>query len=545
MTATVEPRSARHRRPGRGTTERRPAAIDRVVTADPPGAAQPTGPTQARAELASVARGGMVTMLATIVSAVANLVLVVVVTHGMSRTRAGEFFALTSVFLVAETLCRLGADTSLVYFVARWRALGVRQLIRPGLRTAVVPTVVVAVIVAVLLAVFAPAVVDVAVKGGASASAVPLLRVLAVLLPAAVLYDLVIGATRGFGRMRPTATVDKIARPVLQLALVSAVLAIGWRAGIGLAWATPYLVCVVAAGWMLVRIGLPDRAPRRRGEIQQVVRAEFWRFTTPRAAAGVAQVLMQRLDIVLVAALAGPSPAAIYTAATRFLVVGQFVNQAVTAPVQPRLSALLAAGDRTGARTLFRVSTTWLVLLSWPVFGASIALAPTYLAAFGHGYRDAVDVVVILSVSMLVASACGLVDSVVIMAGRTSWNLATTLLALAVNVIVDLLLIPGHGILGAAIGWCAAILVSNVVPLLLAWRGLRLHPMGRSLALAVLVCGVCFLALPIAAVTLTHSQIAAVAALAVGAVLFVAFAWRERAVFELSGILGRREAAAP
>ena len=251
---------------------------------------------------------------------------------------------------------------------------------------------------------------------------------------------------------------------------------------------------------------------------------------------------MQRLDIVLVAALAGPGAAAVYTAATRFLVVGQFVNQAVSAPVQPRLSALLAAGDRSGARTLYRVSTTWLVLLSWPMFGAAIALAPTYLAAFGRGYSNAVAVVVILSVSMLVASACGLVDSVVIMAGRTSWNLATTLLALAVNVIIDLLLIPDHGILGAAIGWCAGILVSNVVPVLLAWRGLRLHPVGRSLLLALGSCGVCFILLPVLATALTHSQLAALGALVTGGLLFAAFAWHERAVFELSGILTRTPA---
>ena len=151
---------------------------------------------------------------------------------------------------------------------------------------------------------------------------------------------------------------------------------------------------------------------------------------------------MQRLDIILVAALVGLRAAAIYTAATRFMVVGQFVNQAVSLPVQPRLSALLAIHDKAGAKALYRVSTTWLVLLMWPLFGACIALAPTYLALFGRGYRDAVAVVVILSLSMLLASACGVVDSVIIMAGRTSWNLATTLLALAVNVGVDLWLIP-------------------------------------------------------------------------------------------------------
>ena len=250
-----------------------------------------------------------------------------------------------------------------------------------------------------------------------------------------------------------SALVEKMGRPILQLVLVWLAVLIGWRSSLSTAWVVPYAVAAAAAIRMLYQLGVPRRAPRRRYRTQRAVSTEFWKFTAPRGAAGVAQVLMQRLDIILVAALVGLRAAAIYTAATRFMVVGQFVNQAVSLPVQPRLSALLAIHDKAGAKALYRVSTTWLVLLMWPLFGACIALAPTYLALFGRGYGDAVAVVVILSLSMLLASACGVVDSVIIMAGRTSWNLATTLLALAVNVGVDLWLIPEHGIVGAAIGW--------------------------------------------------------------------------------------------
>ena len=61
-------------------------------------------------------------------------------------------------------------------------------------------------------------------------------------------------------------------------------------------------------------------------------RGGFWRFTGPRALATLAQITIQRIDIVLVAIILGPAEAAIYTAATRFLVAGQFGNAAVTRP---------------------------------------------------------------------------------------------------------------------------------------------------------------------------------------------------------------------
>ena len=88
--------------------------------------------------------------------------------------------------------------------------------------------------------------------------------------------------------------------------------------------------------------------------------------------------------------------------------------------------------------------------------------------------------------TMLVATACGMVDVVLIMAGKATWNLANVLAAFVVMVGLDLWLIPQLGILGAAIGWSASILVGNLVPLIqvrhaLACHG-RFHPCLQSKA---------------------------------------------------------------
>lgn len=64
----------------------------------------------------------------------------------------------------------------------------------------------------------------------------------------------------------------------------------------------------------------------------------FWRFTAPRAFAQICQTAFQRADIVLVAALSSPREAAVYTAATRFIVISQLVTQAVQNVMQPAVS---------------------------------------------------------------------------------------------------------------------------------------------------------------------------------------------------------------
>lgn len=506
------------------------------------------------APVSAVARGGVLSLAGAIVSAATNLVLVLVVTHGTSRTAAGEFFTLTSVFLLAETLCRLGGDTGLVYFVARWRATGRTERIAVVLRSALCVASGVGIVVAIVLVGVAEPVSRLLGAGHAT----DLLVLIAFAVPIAVAYDLALAFTRGVGRMRPTVLIEKLLRPSLQLLFVVVVLGLGWVGGLGLAWALPYAAAAVLA-WRAVRsatamLHRADGAAPEGGEGRlsepdddrgDRIGRQFWRFSAPRAVAGAAQLLLQRLDIVLVAALRSPAEAAVYTAATRFLVASQFVNQAITAPLQPRLSAALAVNDLPQARQLYRISTAWLVMLTWPLFGLAVVFASSYMSLFGGSYGTGRTVVQILAAVMLFATGCGVVDTVITMAGRTMWNLGTTLLALTINVALDVTLIPSHGMVGAAIGWAASIAAANLVPLALVRTSFRLDPFGRATGEIMVASAFCFLVLPlVGGATIGHGQIGRLAGAMLGVGVYGAVLVLRRGVLHLSWDLIRRPVAA-
>jgi len=92
---------------------------------------------------------------------------------------------------------------------------------------------------------------------------------------------------------------------------------------------------------------------------------------------------------------------------------------------------------------------------------------------------------------MLVATACGLVDVVLLMLGRSWLSTINVVVALAVNVALNLALAPRLGMIGSAIAWVGAILISNLVPLAQTTR-VRLHPGGRPLWTGCLISSVVF-----------------------------------------------------
>lgn len=492
--------------------------------------------------LTGLARGGLLSLSGSAVSAVAGILLVLVVTRTLPQDTAGTFFALTSVFLIAEGVSRLGTGTGLVWAISRSRALGTAALVPGFLRVALTPVSVLGVALGVALFAGADALAGL-VGSGPGSGVSDAVRILAVLLPLSALSDTLVASTRGFGTVLPTVLLDRLGRPLLQLGAVALVAATGSVALVVTAWAAPWVLCALAAAWWLRRLHRKGGADRSRVALPW---AEFWRFTGPRAVTSVVQLALQRLDIVLLTLLAGPAEAAVYTAATRFLVVGQVANQALAAVVEPRLGGLLAVRDRASAASVYRTATGWLVLICWPFYLLVVTYADTVLGWFGSGYGAGAAVVLVLAGAMLLATSVGMVDVVLIMGGRTSWNLANSLVALAVTVVVDLLLIPPLGLLGAAIGWAAAICVNNLLPLVQVWRHMALHPFGAGTGTAMALSAGCFAVLPAVTGTVWDGGLpATLATTALGTGLFLLGCRRWRRVLALDTLRTLRSGRRP
>jgi O-antigen/teichoic acid export membrane protein len=111
-----------------------------------------TEPVPSATPLSRVARGSAATLAGAAVSAVVGFALTVVITRGLTKSQAGVFFSVTSLFLVAASVGLLGTDLGLVYFLSRARALGQRRAITGYPRTALLPVCIAAAMSVVIFA---------------------------------------------------------------------------------------------------------------------------------------------------------------------------------------------------------------------------------------------------------------------------------------------------------------------------------------------------------------------------------------------------------
>lgn len=445
--------------------------------------------------LSRAARGGVLNLTGTAVSALASFALAVAITRGSSKVEAGAFFTATALFLLATNVGQLGTSSSLVYFLSSSRATGRVRNAPVYLRLALVPVLLVAAVLGTALFIWAEPAGHLLgnTRGDSHGPLGTAVRHLAPFIPWAAVLGVWLAGTRGLGTMKASATLDQIGRSTLQLAMVLTAVLAGRGDLAQLAWALPYVPLSILA-WLAWRRWSRAAAGGQPAEPGYRPTARFWRFSGARALTSVAQVAMLRLDVVLVASLAGLAASAVYAAATRFLSLGLLAAGAISQAAQPSLGEALALRDHRGAQELYQTATAWLVVPAWPVYILLLVFSPTVLQLFGSGYDQGASAVVVLAATMLVASACGMVSMVLTMAGKASWNLYNVLLAVAIQVSLDLWLIPRLGLVGAAIGWSTAILVTNLLPLAQLVALHRLHPFGRksitAMGLAVGVIGV-------------------------------------------------------
>jgi len=486
----------------------------------------------------SFAKGGMVNLVGAGTNAVLTFLLVVVLTSRVGQEQVGAFMVGVAALTILSQTVQLGANTGLVRFVALMRVRGDGHLVRPLVPKVFLPVAVAGIAGAIILTIAASSMAEL-LGGDADAElAVRYLRLIAPLVPFAGLFLVASQFSQAFGTMTPAVTVDKIGRSLVQvvgLAIFAPVGAVAVVAAYGIAYPVGLVVLAIWIARLLTRFerGL---APPSDAHADPPVR-EFWTFSAPRGLSTMFQVTVLWADTILIGFLRSIDEAAVYSVATRYLLIGHLVIGALLQAMSPRLAEFLAQGSIKRAQGLYQRTASWIVAAVWPTYLGIAIFAPWLLRLFGDDYVAGASALRIVAVAMLVAAACGAVDNVLLMAGKSWLSVANWGAALVVNISLNLLLIPVWGIDGAAVAWAASILVRNVIPVFEVWYMFGVHPVSAMYARVIVASLVVVGGSSMAGVAIFGMGFKAVAAGAVpGALVYLALVYRWWKVIDLPSI---------
>jgi O-antigen/teichoic acid export membrane protein len=446
----------------------------------------------------SLARSGSLVLAGFVCTAALQFALVLIITHGLPVGTAGALFEAIALVTMAGNAVLLGADSGLIRWLPELRARGRTDELRRALVIAVVPVAVIGTVVSLALSLSAPELAHLLVGEAQRSVATHFIRIMAWGIALAAVTTVMLAGTRALGTLVPFVAVQQLLIPGLRPVLVGIAVAVSGSAVLVAAgWLLPVVVgCALAVVALASRLGraerdaLPGRGERARP--QRRLARDFWRFAAPTTFATVFVEAVSSLDVLLVGALGSARAAAIYAAASRVILVGVYVVEAMGKALGPRLSDALAHRNVAGANALYHVSASWMMVLLWPLYAMLALFAPVVMRVFGHGYDAGAKALTILAFAELVDVSTGNMTLLLLMAGRSGLNLGNAAFAFALNLGLNIALIPRFGMSGAAVAWASSIVAVNLAAVVETRILVGVRPLGSGARVAVLSTAVAY-----------------------------------------------------
>ena len=299
----------------------------------------------------------------------------------------------------------------------------------------------------------------------------------AVGLPFLALANVWLSATRGLKIMRYTLYVFWAGQPVLWVLLMLAgftfskttwmsVLAysLSWVVASGAAW---YFWRRESRGW--------EPAPMEPGAMNRLMR-----YAGPRAPAALFSQLLFWTDLFVLTRYADATELGIYSAALRAGQVLVLFLTSVSLMFSPYVADLHSRGETARLDKLFKTLTRWTIAATMPVFLVLVVAPADALRLFGGEFAGGQTALLILLAGQFVNIATGSVGFVLIMVGRTGWDLVVYAASLALNLALAFWLCPRYGMEGAAVANAVTFALSKWARLALVRRFVHIQPYDRD-----------------------------------------------------------------
>jgi O-antigen/teichoic acid export membrane protein len=292
-----------------------------------------------------------------------------------------------------------------------------------------------------------------------------LLSILVFLVPVEALDELFVGLFASFASPRAIFFRKHILGPGLKLIVV--ILLVVWQSQVTF---LAYGYLIASTFGVLLYSGMLMRLLHRQGLFERfhfqalkVPFKEIMAFTIPVLTTDLVSVVMNSVDVWLLGYFHNTAEVAFFRVVVPAADMNTLVMMSFSLLFTPAAARLFARGDYGGINRLYWQTAVWMAVLTFPIFAMTFSMAqPLTVFLYGARYERSGIIVALLSLGYYFNVALGFNGLTIRVLGKTRYIVIINVLAAVTNLVVNLLLIPPYGALGAAIGTAGTMIVHNI-----------------------------------------------------------------------------------
>lgn len=190
----------------------------------------------------------------------------------------------------------------------------------------------------------------------------------------------------------------------------------------------------------------------------------------PMALSTMTFFLLQNTDVILLSKFVSYSEVAYYGVAVKVAMLTSVVMMAISTVIAPKVSEMYALKKINELKSMMRKSALFIFGISVPIFILLLVGGSFILKIFGEEYTLALNSLYILVIGQLANAFSGPTGTYLNMTGRQKVLQFILIGAFVLNIALNLILIPLHGIEGAAIATASTTIIWNGITVIYVYK---------------------------------------------------------------------------
>lgn len=258
-----------------------------------------------------------------------------------------------------------------------------------------------------------------------------------------------------------------LSQPVVNAVMLVLAISMGW--GLYGAVGAYFLCCLFTAGlaayYLLAK--MPEKPVGKAPAFSQ--HPPLMRYSAALMFSGLSYQTILRAPQILLGYMGNSGQVGIYTAGASFALAFAFMTSTFLQPAMPMMVELYETKQSEGLRRLYQNATRWTLAVVMPIFLLLSLFNSEVMKLFGRNFTAAGPILLAMSLGWLTYYGKGPGSSLLQMTGRQNLDLANTLGAAVLTVVMNCLAIPRYGVIGAAGATAGSIAVWAVVEYVEVW----------------------------------------------------------------------------
>jgi O-antigen/teichoic acid export membrane protein len=306
----------------------------------------------------------------------------------------------------------------------------------------------------------------------------PFLAVLGFAIPLFVVIDLLGIIVRGFGRALPAVVIQNMVPQLCSIGVLAFLLASdGPPIGAAYAQLGGLVVSVPLGIWFVVRL-VRDHI----GSVKPAFElGRLYGYALPITFNVIASLVIGLTDLFLLGLFTDASTVGTYRACMQIVLVFGLPMNALRAATAPVYTVLIADQRQAALQTTYAAAVRLATFMAVPLLVLIVINGGDLLGIMGPAFIVGASALLVLACGQAVESAFSASHVVLMIGSRQRLEAVNMAVAACLNLVLNLLLIPSYGLLGAALSTTTALIALAVLRAVQVRRIFALHTFDRPL----------------------------------------------------------------